>query len=252
MESKLRDMMQRHSACGNDEVRSDLALAHRILAYEQLNEGTWTHLSVVAPDSPRRMMVSPGDRHFADIDADDILTLDEHGRVMQGDGEPNISAWCLHYPIHELRPDAICIIHMHSLYATALMMQKTMRLNERGSQAAATFYGEIAYYDAYDGTLTQRSEGEAMGRALGDRSVLVLRNHGSMVVGWSIDIAVERAYIFERACRLQLLAESSGRSLNEIPGDVVQAIHDEENAALGAYFGGMKRLLAKRRGAAGI
>lgn len=167
--------------------------------------------------------------------------MNESGQVIRGDGEPNVSAWCLHYPIHELRPDAICVLHLHSTHATALMMQRGVRLNERGSQAAVALYGEIAYHDEYDGTLTERSEGESMARMLADKSVLVLRNHGCMVVGPSIDRAVERAYLFERACRPQLLAESSGRPLNEIPESLVDAIHREENCQQGAYFGGMKR-----------
>lgn len=226
-----------------EKVRADLAAAHRIIAHEDMHEGVGNHLTVLAPDDPSQMFVTPCDRYFAHIFTDDILTLDRHGKVVEGEGEPNQAAWCLHKPLHDARPDAAAIIHLHSLHSTALMMQAGKRLEERGNQAAATLYEQIAYYEEYDGALREVEEGQAMAEVLGQRSILVLRNHGFIAVGPSIAIALERAYLFERASRLQLLAESSGSALNLIPEHLIAEIAREENRFLGRYLPGLRAYL---------
>ena len=225
----------------DDMIRRDFALAHRVIAYEGMHEGTWNHLSVTVPSEPKQIYVTPGNRHFSGIHPDDILTMDEKGNLVGGHGQPNSSAWCLHYPMHEARPDAKCIIHLHPLKSTAMMMQAGNRLNERANQMAASHYTEIAYYETYDGLLQEADEGRRMAEVLGDKSVLVLRNHGIMIVGETIGIAVERAYTFDRACHLQLLADSSGRALSEIPDNLIAAIHEDEKEYLGDYFEGMRK-----------
>ncbi|MEM6650701.1 MAG: class II aldolase/adducin family protein [Pseudomonadota bacterium] len=228
------------------QLKSDLALAHRIIAYENLHEGTWNHLSVLSEDHPGSILVTPGDRHFSDIYQDDILVMNGAGTVIDGIGTPNSAAWCLHAPIHEARPDAVCIIHLHSTYASALLMQKDVCLDEQGSQVAATLYDDIAYQDSYDGVLSDTEEGEAMARTLEHRNVLALRNHGYICVGETIGATLERAYTFERACQLQLLATGTNRILNQIPKSLVSAVAIEENKNLGGYFTGMKALFERR------
>ncbi|MEM6416020.1 MAG: class II aldolase/adducin family protein [Pseudomonadota bacterium] len=230
-----------------DLAKEDLALAHRIIAYENMHEGTWNHLSVMSPDDDALMLVSRGSLHFSDIYAEDILIMDGEGNVHDASAKPNQAAWCLHYPIHMRREDAKCVIHLHSLNVCALLMQRGTRLDEQGSQPAATLYQHIAYYDSYDGVLRDASEGEQMADVLGECSILALRNHGFIAIGPSIAVALERAYLFERACQMQLLAESSGRELNRIPDDLIAEISKEENLYLGGYFDGMKRLFENKQ-----
>lgn len=229
-----------------ETAKRDLAIAHRIFAFENMHEGTWNHLSVLVPDDATKILVTPGNRHFSDIHAQDLLTMDKEGVVVEGASEPNSAAWCLHYPIHEARSDAVCIIHLHSTYSTALMMQKDKVLDERSSQAAAVLYNQIAYYDVYDGVLSEPEEGAAMAAVLGNKTVLALRNHGFITVGDTVGKAVDRAYTFERACQLQLLAESSGNQLCQIPQNMIEDICAEENKDLGDYFVGMSSYIEKR------
>lgn len=237
----------KQNTVNNLQVKDDFALAHRILAHEEMHEGTWTHLSVVVPENRTQLFVTPGDRHFADIYQDDVLTMNHRGEVVSGAAAPNSAAWCLHFPIHQARDDAECVVHLHSTYSVALMMQKAKRLNERANQLAATLYGQIAYYDVYDGLLKDTAEGEAMARVLGDKNILVLRNHGFIVVADTIGRAIERAYLFERACKLQLLAESSLQELSVIPQSIIDAVCHEENTSLGSYFDGMKVFFQRER-----
>ncbi|MEM6536771.1 MAG: class II aldolase/adducin family protein [Pseudomonadota bacterium] len=229
---------------GTDQIekdKSDFALAHRIIAYEGMHEGVHNHLTLMTADPNDHFFVTPGGFHFSDIDQDDVLVMSLGGALVSGGGEPNESAWCLHAPIHKARPDARCAIHLHSTYSTALMMRADSRLNECASQAAAIFYNDVSYYDCYDGALREEEEGVRMAETLGEKSILVLRNHGFFAVGASMGVALERAYFFERACKFQLLAETGGHRLNEIPSRVVGAVQEEECAYLGRYFEGMRR-----------
>ncbi|MEM1112929.1 MAG: class II aldolase/adducin family protein [Pseudomonadota bacterium] len=226
--------------------REDFALAHRIIAYEDMHEGVGNHLSLMTSDDSGAMFVTPGHKYFADIQSDDVLLMDREGAVVASTATPNQAAWCLHKPIHDARRDARCVIHLHALHATALMMREGGMLDTRGSQAAAMFHQHVAYYDSYDGVLRENEEGEAMARVLGERSVLVLRNHGFIVVGPSLDIALELAYYFERACRLQLLAQGSGERLNQIPEDMVAEICKEERLYLGRYLPGLRAYFQSR------
>ncbi|MEM0953236.1 MAG: class II aldolase/adducin family protein [Pseudomonadota bacterium] len=224
------------------QTRQDLALAHRIVAYENMHEGTWTHLSAMIPGSDGLMLVSPGFQHFADVQADDLVIMDSAGKVVDNTGDPNPAAWCLHYPLHTARPDAACVIHLHSLHASALLMQEGVCLDEQSSQVAATLYQQIAYYDVYDGVLREADEGYRMAEVLGDKAILALRNHGYMAVGSSVGAALERAYNFERACQLQLLATAGGQTMNRIPDHIVAEVARTERETLGGYFSGMKAM----------
>ena len=228
------------------QMRHDLALAHRIIAFENMHEGTWTHLSAIIPNSNGLMLVSPGFRHFADVQPDDLVLMDGDGKVRDDTGEPNPAAWCLHYPLHTARPDAVCVIHLHSLHASALLMQKDVCLDEQSSQVAATLYRQIAYYDVYDGVLRDADEGYRMAEILGQKSILALRNHGYMAVGASVGAALERAYNFERACRLQLLATAGGQTMNQIPDHIVADVAATEQETLGGYFKGMKAMFERQ------
>lgn len=228
------------------KAREDLAAAHQLIAREGMNEGTWTHLSLVHPERPDDIFVTPGDMHFSVIRASDMLVMNGTAEVIEGDGNPNVSAWVLHYPMHEARPDARCLIHAHGVYSTALFLKSDVVLNTRITQAASAFDGEIAYFDVYDGPLTGREEGERMAAALGDKWTLVLRNHGVMVAGRSVADAFIRFYGLERACRYQLLASHQEGQWSQIPDDVMVAIaadRDGNGDDSEASFAGWKMVL---------
>jgi ribulose-5-phosphate 4-epimerase/fuculose-1-phosphate aldolase len=140
--------------------------------------------------------------------------------------------------VHRLAPQARCALHTHMPYATALCMLENPRL-EMASQAAIGFYNDIAYEADYNGLAFDKAEGERLARALGDKSVLMMRNHGVLVVGSSVAQAFERLYFLERACMAQVLALSTGRSLQIVPEAVVRAT--SEQFRTGCTVGGQSR-----------
>jgi ribulose-5-phosphate 4-epimerase/fuculose-1-phosphate aldolase len=124
--------------------------------------------------------------------------------------------------VHRLAPQARVALHTHMPYATALCMLENPRL-EMAGQSAVGFHNEISYEAEYNGLAFDHTEGERLARALGDKSVLMMRNHGVLVVGRTIPQAWERLYFLERAAQAQVLALSTGRALHLVPDAVVQA-----------------------------
>lgn len=227
--------------------RRDLAAAHRIAAMDGLNEGTWNHMSLMSRAVPEHMYISPGDTHWSQVRASDLATMGPQAEMVDGPREPNPAAWIIHYPVHRARPDARCLLHVHTPHATALTMRKDGKLDTRCCQAAAYFHGDVAYFDVYDGSLRDEEEGERMAAALGDKRVLLMRNHGALVAGPTVGRAYMDLYLLERAAMFQLLATVDGAKLNRIPKDVAATIaeraREEGNEG---HFEGMKRVLDER------
>jgi len=191
------------------DARDVLAAAHRIAAHDGLAEGTWNHFSFMLDSS--RMLITPADRHWALIDGESLVlsTGDDNARAR---GLQFLIGYRIHQPLHEVRPDARCVLHAHPPYATALSLLDEPELVV-ASQMSIGFAGRIAYNDRYDLVGGVEGQGQRIASALGDRDVLLLRGHGVVVIGETIESAYLDLYTLELACRSQVLAMSTGRSL---------------------------------------
>jgi ribulose-5-phosphate 4-epimerase/fuculose-1-phosphate aldolase len=203
------------------QARIDLAACHRLAARFALNEGIDNHLTMLVPGYADRFYLAPFGLLWSEVKASDLMELDFSGKVVAGRGLVEHTALHIHLPVHRRVPAARCVLHTHMPYATALGMLEDARL-EMAGQSAIGFHGEIAWYD-YNGLALDDSEGERMAAALGDKSVLMLRNHGVLVIGNSAAEAFERLYFLERASQAQMFALSSGRPLRIVPQPVVDA-----------------------------
>ena len=231
-------------------ARVDLAACHRLAAHFDLHEGIDNHLTTLLPGASDQFLLAPFGLHWSEIKASDFMVIDFEGRIVRGAGLIEPTALCIHLPVHRMAPHARCVLHTHMPYATALCMLENPRL-EMASQGALMFHDEIAYDMHYNGLAFDQTEGERMARALGEKSVLMLGNHGVLVVGETLDLAFERLYFLERVARLQVLALSTGRPLKQIPQEIVgatvaqyatgSAVGGEGRPAL--HFAAMKRLL---------
>jgi ribulose-5-phosphate 4-epimerase/fuculose-1-phosphate aldolase len=193
-------------------ARDLLAAAHRIAAHDGLAEGTWNHFSFMLDSS--RMLITPADRHWALIDGDSLVlsTDDDDARAR---GLQFLIGYRIHQPLHEVRPDARCVLHAHPPYATALSLLDDPELVV-ASQMSVGFAGRIAYNDRYDLIGGAAGQGERIAGALGDKDVLLLRGHGAIVIGDTIESAYLDLYTLELACRSQVLAMSTGRPLRPL------------------------------------
>ena len=128
-------------------------------------------------------------------------------------------------------PHAKCIFHTHMRYATALTMLEGGRL-EPVVQSALKFFGQVAYLDDFGGLALDEEEGDKMAKALGDKRILFLANHGVIIAGPTVAHAFNDLYYLEKACMAQITAMSSGVPLKRIPQDVAAHTHKQMQKAV--------------------
>ncbi len=226
-------------------ARIDLAAAFRLAVRMDLHEGVCNHFSVMLPDGKRFLLNRYG-LHWSEVTASNLLALDAEGNILEGEGEFEKTAFYIHSRIHLANPRAACVLHTHMPYATALTLLENGRL-EMVEQNALRFHDDIAYDDTYNGLVVDDAEGDRLARVLGKKRVMFLANHGVIVVGPSVAEAFDLLYYLERACRLQVLARSTGMPLKKVRHEVVQDTYrlllaDAPKYA-GAHFSALKRVL---------
>ncbi len=228
------------------DVRCDLAAAHRLAVRDGLNEGVWNHLSVVSPDDPEVMLITPGYTHWGMVTAGNLAAVGANGEPLRTGGPvPTVAGFIIHMPVHRAIPSARCLMHVHAPYITALSMRRQVRLDTCSSQQAAQFHDDVAVFDCYDGLLESEDEGRRMADAMGDRRVLIMRNHGALVAGQSVGQAYVDLYQLERACMYQILATGDGHELERIPPSIAAAMSRgaRGSARSDRFFRAMRDLL---------
>jgi ribulose-5-phosphate 4-epimerase/fuculose-1-phosphate aldolase len=235
-----------HDPDATRRAREDLAACHRITVHENLHEGTWNQFSAKVPGKPGHLLLTPGMTHFSRVTASGLVELDPDGKPVAGEGRLNQSAWAIHHPIQTARPDIVCALHVHAPYSTALCSIDGWRLDTRGSQNAAVFHKNVAYFE-YEGIVTEGDEGERMAEALGDKRVLFLANHGVLVVADTIEKAMLFLYQLERACLNEALVRSMGGSLKRISKEAARhnAKMSEDATGEAGYLEAMKEVLRR-------
>ena len=228
-------------------ARVDLAAAFRLAVRMDLHEGVCNHFTLMLPDGKRFLLNRYG-LHWSEVTASNLLALDAAGRILEGEGEFEKTAFYIHSRIHLAHPKATCVLHTHMPYATALTLLENGRL-EMAEQNSLRFHDGIAYDDQYNGLVVDNAEGDRLARVLGDKRVLFLASHGVIVVGPSVAEAFDALYYLERACRLQVLARSTGLRLREVRPEVVREtcrmIAADAPKYAGAHFEALKRILER-------
>jgi ribulose-5-phosphate 4-epimerase/fuculose-1-phosphate aldolase len=204
------------------EAKIHLAAAHRLACLHELEEGIDNHFTVTVPGTNDRYLILPFGLHWSEARASDMIVWDETGRTLEGEGVCELSAQCIHAPIHRVT-GARVVLHTHQPWALALNMLQNNRLLP-ASQSAAFFHGRIAYDDTYAGTADTLEEGERLARLMGDKRVMFMKNHGVLVVGESVAQAYRRIYMLERVCRAQVLAMSAGQPIEVLSDEIVKQV----------------------------
>jgi ribulose-5-phosphate 4-epimerase/fuculose-1-phosphate aldolase len=231
------------------QARIDLAAAFRWAARLGYNEGICNHFSYALPGSDDRYLINPEGFHFSEIKASDLLLVDGTGKIVEGKHKIEPTAFFIHSRVHKARPSARCVLHTHMPYATALTMVEGGRL-EPCLQICLRFYGIVAYDEddgGYRGLALDNEEGDRMARALGDKRVLFLANHGIIVAGADVHQTFDDLYYLERAAQAQVLAMSTGRKLKLVGGNIARSVQEQVTRDLPVYgryhFESLKRIL---------
>ena len=204
------------------QARIHMAAALRLAVLHELDEGIDNHFTMTLPGADGHYLILPFGLHWSEARASDMIVFDESGTVLQGEGDLELSAQCIHAPIHRIC-GAKVVLHTHQTWALALNMLKDNRLLP-ASQTAAYFHGHIAYDDHYGGTADVLAEGERLAALMGGKHVLFMKNHGVLVTGDTVAQAYRRLYKLERVCRAQVLAMSTGQPLQVLSDDVVRGV----------------------------
>jgi ribulose-5-phosphate 4-epimerase/fuculose-1-phosphate aldolase len=204
------------------QAKIQLAAAHRLAVLHELEEGIDNHFTVTVPGRDDRYLILPFGMHWSEARASAMIVFDESGKTHEGEGEVELSAQCIHAPIHRICGVRV-VLHTHQPWALALNMLKDNRLLP-ASQTAAFFHGHIAYDDDYAGTADSLEEGERLAGVIGDKQILFMKNHGVIVTGDNIGQAYKRLYKLERVCRTQVLALSTGRPIEVLSEEVVKQV----------------------------
>ncbi len=205
------------------QERSDLAAAFRWTARLNMHEGVANHFSLAINDSGTRFLMNPNQMHFARIKASDLIEVDaDNPDTLQGPNAPDPTAWGLHGGVHRGCPHARCVMHVHSIFATVLASLADSRLPPI-DQNCATFFNRYVIDDGYGG-LAFEDEGDRCAALLNDpaKKVMIMGNHGVLIIGQTVAETFNRLYYFERAAETYIRALQTGQPLRVLPDRIAE------------------------------
>ena len=208
-----------------------LAAGFRIFGKFGFEEGVAGHITARDPERLDHFWVNPFGMAFSHIRVSDLILVNSQGEVVEGEGSVNTAAFAIHSALHEARPDITAAAHSHSLYGKA--WSSLGRLLDPLTQDACAFYDDHALFDQYSGVVLDIEEGKRIAHSLGDCKAAILRNHGLLTVGHSVEEAAWWFITMERSCQAQLTAEAVGK-----PVLIEPAMAKHTAGQVGTHFAG--------------
>lgn len=206
------------------KLRCDLAACYRLIALFGWDDLIFTHVSVRIPGPEHHFLINPYGMFFEEITASSLVKIDMECRPVMPAAYPvNPAGFLIHSTIHEARDDVACVLHTHTVAGVAVSAQKAGLLPI--SQQASVVLQSLAYHD-YEGLAVRDDERPRLVRDIGRARALILRNHGLLTVGPSVAAAFQGMYTLERACQIQLAAQSGGAELIPVTDEVMGGVRD--------------------------
>jgi ribulose-5-phosphate 4-epimerase/fuculose-1-phosphate aldolase len=222
--SPIRDQV----SAGEWQARVDVAAAYRLVALYGWDDLIFTHISARVPGGEHHFLLNPYGMMFEEVTASSLVKIDLAGnKVTESPYFINPAGFTIHSAIHAARADALCVMHLHTDYGIAVSAQKDGLLPI--SQQAMLALASLAYHD-YEGLAQNEAEKPRLVADLGDKSHLILRNHGLLTVGRTAAEAFLAMFLLERACKIQILAQSGGGELVGVPEQVVRLVESQVKA----------------------
>jgi ribulose-5-phosphate 4-epimerase/fuculose-1-phosphate aldolase len=185
-----------------------LAAALRLFARFGFDDGAGGHITARDPENPEQFWINPFGMHFGHVRVSDLLLVDSDGQVVSGSGRINPAGFAIHSQIHTARPDVVAAVHTHSTYGRA--WATLGRRLDPLTQDACAFYADHEVFDDFEGVVLDSEEGKRIAERLGGSKAVILRNHGLLTVGGSVQEAAWWFLSMDRSCQVQLLAEAAG------------------------------------------
>ncbi|HEY9647693.1 MAG TPA: class II aldolase/adducin family protein [Chroococcidiopsis sp.] len=202
------------------ELRVQLAAAYRLVDRFQMSDLIYTHISVRIPGPEHHFLINPYGLMFDEITASNLVKVDLNGQIVEESEWPvNPAGFVIHSAIHAAREDLHCVLHTHTKYGMAVSALDCGLLPI--SQFALQFYDRVAYHD-YEGVALELDERERLVKDLGDRKVMILKNHGLLTAGRTVPEAFILMFYLNRACEVQITAQSAATPLTIPPHAVCE------------------------------
>jgi ribulose-5-phosphate 4-epimerase/fuculose-1-phosphate aldolase len=210
-----------------------LAAGFRLFSKCGFDEGVAGHITARDPERTDCFWVNQLGMDFGRIRVKDLLLVNDRGEVVEGNWPVNTAAFAIHSSVHAARPDVVAAAHSHSTYGRAF--STLGRMLDPITQDVCAFHGDHALFDDYTGVVTDVEEGKRIAHALGDNKAVILRNHGLLTVGTSVDAAVWWFITMERSCQVQLVAKAAGTVVHIDPA-MAQQTHDYVGTEFAGWF----------------
>lgn len=209
------------------DIRNDLAACYRLVALYGWDDLIFTHISARIPGPGHQFLINPYGMMFEEITASSLVKIGLDGTPIGDSAYPtNPAGFTIHSAIHEVREDAGCVIHLHTVDGTAVSISQEGLLPN--NQTAQLVLPDMVYHD-YEGVALDHDERPRLQADLGDKNIMLLRNHGTLFVGRTCAEAFLRAYFTERACSIQVRARALGAADKDVPAPTISI---EKNTAL--------------------
>ncbi|MBS0508676.1 MAG: class II aldolase/adducin family protein [Proteobacteria bacterium] len=211
------------------QARVELAAAYRLVAHFGWDDLVYTHISARVPGQAGQFLINPYGMLFEEITASSLVKVDHAGEpLMPTPYDVNPAGFVIHSAIHEGRPDVHCVLHTHTRHGVAVSAQRGGLLPI--SQQSIFPLAQLAYHD-YEGVALRDDEKPRLVADLGASNQMILRNHGLLTCGRSVADAFMAMYTLERACQIQILAQSGGSALTMIPEAIVSTARAQARGA---------------------
>lgn len=209
-------------------LRVDLAAAYRLIAAHGWDDLIFTHISARVPGPEHHFLINPYGMMFEEITASSLVKVDRLGnKVMESAFDVNPAGFIIHSAIHEVREDVLCVMHTHTPAGVAVSAQKNGLLPV--SQQSLFALSSMSYH-GYEGVALNPDEKVRLQADLGDKMFMILRNHGLLVAAETIADAFLGMFILQRACEIQLMAQSGGGELVYVPQMIVDGMRAQSRA----------------------
>ena len=209
-----------------------LAAAFRLFGRFGFDEGVAGHITARDPELLDHFWLNPLGMSFKQVRVRDLILVNDRGEVVDGTWPVNVAAFAIHSSIHAARPDVVAAAHSHSVHGKAF--SAFARPLEPITQDACAFYGDHVVFDDYTGVVLDTEEGKKIAHALGDGKAAILRNHGLLTVGRSVDEAAFWFITMERSCQAQLLAMAAGK-YRVIDDETAQLTASQVGSSIGGW-----------------
>jgi ribulose-5-phosphate 4-epimerase/fuculose-1-phosphate aldolase len=251
----MNNITKLKSASGYDasewQHRVDLAAAFRLAAHYDWHEAVANHFSLAVSNDGKKFLMNPRWKHFSSLKASELILLNADDKsTMDRPDAPDLTAWSLHGRLHAALPQARCIIHLHPPYATAIASLADPEIKAI-DQNTARFFNRVAVDMSYGGMANSDEEGDRIARLMGNKSIMMMGNHGVLICAATVAEAFDLTYYLERSCRNLVLAYQTGKPLHVMTPDVAEKTAQEwegDREQFHSHFAEMKRILDQKDG----